>query len=53
MTLESTLRIRPGEGRRVGLLFLHLALASAVFYLGRTVRDTLFLSRYQIGRAHV
>jgi HEAT repeat protein/ATP/ADP translocase len=46
--LEATLRIRPGEGRRTGLLFLHLLLASAVFILGRTVRDTLFLSRYPI-----
>jgi ATP/ADP translocase len=46
--LEATLRIRPGEGRRTGLLFLHLLLASAIFILGRTVRDTLFLSRYPI-----
>jgi len=46
--LEATLRIRPGEGRRTGLLFLQLLLASAVFILGRTVRDTLFLSRYPI-----
>ncbi|OYV97577.1 MAG: hypothetical protein B7Z62_05735, partial [Deltaproteobacteria bacterium 37-65-8] len=30
------------------LLFLHLFLASAVFFLGRTVRDTLFLSRYSL-----
>ncbi|MDP3775456.1 MAG: Npt1/Npt2 family nucleotide transporter, partial [Gemmatimonadales bacterium] len=42
---EATLRIRPGEGRRTALLFLHLLLASSVFILGRTVRDTLFLSR--------
>jgi ATP/ADP translocase/HEAT repeat protein len=46
--LEATLRIRPGEGRRTGILFLHLLLAAAVFVLGRTVRDTLFLSRYPI-----
>jgi len=46
--VEATLRVRPGEGRRVGLLFLQLLLASAVFVLGRTVRDTLFLSRYPI-----
>jgi ATP/ADP translocase/HEAT repeat protein len=46
--LEATLQIRPGEGRRTGLLFLHLFLASAVFFLGRTVRDTLFLSRYPL-----
>ncbi len=46
--LEAALRVRPGEGRRVALLFLQLLLASAVFVLGRTVRDTLFLSRYPI-----
>src|SRR5437868_14432477 len=46
--LESTLRIRRGEGRRTALLFLHLLLASAVFFLGRTVRDTLFLTRYPL-----
>jgi ATP/ADP translocase/HEAT repeat protein len=46
--LEAALQIRPGEGRRTGLLFLHLFLASAVFFLGRTVRDTLFLSRYPL-----
>jgi len=45
---EATLRIRPGEGRRTALLFTHLLLVSAVFVLGRTVRDTLFLSRYPI-----
>ena len=42
------LLIRPGEGRRTALLFTHLMLASAVFVMGRTVRDTLFLSRYSI-----
>ncbi len=46
--LESALRIRPGEGRRTAILFAHLLCASAVFILGRTVRDTLFLSRYPI-----
>ena len=46
--LEATLKIRPGEGRRTALLFTHLFLASAVFILGRTVRDTLFLSRYTL-----
>jgi len=40
--------VRPGEGRRTALLFAHLLLASAVFILGRTVRDTLFLSRYPL-----
>ena len=46
--VAATLQVRPGEGRRVALLFLQLLLASAVFVLGRTVRDTLFLSRYPI-----
>ncbi len=46
--VEVALRIRPGEGRRTALLFLHLFLAAAVFFLGRTVRDTLFLSRFPL-----
>jgi len=46
--LDATLHIRPGEGRRTALLFTHLLFASAVFILGRTVRDTLFLSRYSL-----
>jgi ATP/ADP translocase/HEAT repeat protein len=46
--VEATLHVRPGEGRRTALLFTHLLLASAVFILGRTVRDTLFLSRYPL-----
>ncbi len=46
--LDATLDIRPGEGRRSALLFTQLFLASAVFILGRTVRDTLFLSRYSL-----
>ncbi|HVO36239.1 MAG TPA: Npt1/Npt2 family nucleotide transporter [Gemmatimonadales bacterium] len=46
--LGAALNIRPGEGRRTALLFLHLFLASAIFFLGRTVRDTLFLSRYSL-----
>lgn len=45
---EGVLRVRPGEGRRSALLFAHLFLASVVFILGRTVRDTLFLSRYPL-----
>lgn len=40
--------IRSGEGRRTALLFAYLLVASAVFILGRTVRDTLFLSRYPL-----
>jgi ATP/ADP translocase/HEAT repeat protein len=46
--LAVALLIRQGEGRRTALLFAHLMLASAVFVLGRTVRDTLFLSRYSM-----
>lgn len=46
--LETTLHVRPGEERRTALLFTHLLLAAAVFILGRTVRDTLFLSRYSL-----
>lgn len=46
--IGAVLGVRPGEGRRTGLLFAHLLLASAVFILGRTVRDTLFLSRYSL-----
>jgi ATP/ADP translocase len=44
----TALLIRPGEGRRTSLLFLHLLLASSVFILGRTVRDTLFLTFYPV-----
>jgi ATP/ADP translocase len=44
----AVLGVRPGEGRRTLLLFVYLLLASAVFVLGRTVRDTLFLSRYSL-----
>ncbi|MBI4954463.1 MAG: HEAT repeat domain-containing protein [Myxococcales bacterium] len=47
--LGQALMVRPGEGRQSALCFLHLFLASAVFVLGRTVRDTLFLSRYALG----
>lgn len=46
--LEKMLRIHPGEGRRTLILFLQLFSASGIFVLGRTVRDTLFLSRYSI-----
>ncbi len=42
------LLVRPGEGARTALLFAQLLLSSAVFILGRTVRDTLFLSRFSI-----
>lgn len=45
---SDVLSVRPGEGTRTALLFSQLFLASAVFVMGRTVRDTLFLSRYSI-----
>lgn len=46
--LASALAIREGEGRKTALLFAQLLVASAIFILGRTVRDTLFLSRYPL-----
>ncbi len=46
--LEAALHVRPGEGRRTLFLFIQLFAASGIFILGRTVRDTLFLSRYSI-----
>jgi ATP/ADP translocase/HEAT repeat protein len=48
--LDSAFRIRPGEGRRVGLMFLYLMGVVSTFIVSRTVRDTLFLSRYELGR---
>jgi HEAT repeat protein/ATP/ADP translocase len=45
---ESLLHIHPGEGRHVALLFIQLFASSGIFILGRTVRDTLFLSRYPV-----
>ncbi|HYK91474.1 MAG TPA: MFS transporter [Acidobacteriota bacterium] len=46
--IENALRIHPGEGRRTLILFFQLFAAGGIFVLGRTVRDTLFLSRYPI-----
>src|SRR5688572_16495085 len=43
--LESAFRIRPGEGRQVGLMFVFLMGVVSTFIVGRTVRDTLFLHR--------
>jgi ATP/ADP translocase/HEAT repeat protein len=43
--VERILKVRPGEGRRTTLLFFALFAASGTFVLGRTLRDTLFLSR--------
>ncbi len=47
-SIAALLGLRPGEGRRTALLFGYLLVASSVFILGRTVRDTLFLSRYSL-----
>jgi len=47
-SILSSLSIRQGEGARTILLFVLLLCSSAVFVMGRTVRDTLFLSRYPI-----
>jgi len=46
--VERLLGVRTGEGHRTALLFAYLFCGSAVFILGRTVRDTLFLSRYSL-----
>jgi ATP/ADP translocase/HEAT repeat protein len=46
--LTAALGVKPAEERRTALLSLYLFLASAIFILGRTVRDTLFLSRYPL-----
>ncbi len=46
--LRQALGVRPDEGPRTARLFAYLLCASALFILGRTVRDTLFLSRYPI-----
>ncbi|MCC7382989.1 MAG: MFS transporter [Deltaproteobacteria bacterium] len=46
--LESAFRIRPGEGTRAGWMFAYQLAVVAAFIVGRTVRDTLFLSRYRL-----
>lgn len=48
--LETAFRIRRGEARRAGLMFLYQLAIVATFIVGRTVRDTLFLSRYPLSR---
>jgi ATP/ADP translocase/HEAT repeat protein len=48
--LESAFRIRVGEARRVGLMFLYLMGVVSTFIVSRTVRDTLFLSRYELSK---
>ncbi|MFO0728157.1 MAG: Npt1/Npt2 family nucleotide transporter [Myxococcota bacterium] len=46
--LATALNIRRGEARRTALMFLYqLAIVSA-FIVGRTARDTLFLSRHDL-----
>lgn len=48
--LATALRVRPGEGRQVGLMFFYLMSIVSAFIIGRTVRDTLFLHRVSIDR---
>lgn len=48
--LGTALRVRPGEGRQVGLMFFYLMSIVSAFIIGRTVRDTLFLHRVSIDR---
>ncbi len=46
--LASALRVRPGEGRLVGLMFAYQMAVVSAFIVGRTVRDTLFLARVDL-----
>jgi len=46
--MESIFHIRRGEARRVGLMFVLLLFLVSVFIIGRILRDTLFLKRYDI-----
>jgi ATP/ADP translocase/HEAT repeat protein len=48
--LDSALRVRPGEARAVGLMFLYLMGVVSTFIIGRTVRDTLFLHRVSLAK---
>ena len=48
--LGAALRVRPGEGRQVTLMFFFLMCIVSAFILGRTVRDTLFLHRVDVDR---
>jgi ATP/ADP translocase len=41
-------QVQPGELRRTALMFLYLLLAMNAFITARTVKDTLFLSYYDI-----
>lgn len=40
------LRVQPGEGRRVALMFGLMMCVVGMFIIGRVARDTLFLSRF-------
>lgn len=48
--LDSAFRIRPGEARQVFLMFFYLMGVVSTFIIGRTVRDTLFLHRVDLGK---
>lgn len=45
--IEQALNLRPGELRRGVPLFAYLFLVIATYLVGRVVRDSLFLSRFQ------
>jgi len=49
--LETTLRIRPGEARRVAFMALYAANAIGAVVVGRTVRDALFLAHHANAKA--
>ena len=46
--IESAFHIRKGEARRVGFMFLLLLFLVSMFIIGRILRDTLFLNRYDV-----
>ena len=46
-SIEQALSLRPGELRRGVPLFAYLFLVIATHFVGRVVRDSLFLSRFQ------
>jgi len=46
--IESAFHIRKGETARVGRMFMLLMLLVSMFIIGRILRDTLFLNRYDV-----
>ncbi len=45
---QDVLGLRPGEVFKSAVFFAYLALASSIYITGKTTRDTLFLSRYEL-----